>query len=284
MGAVYGRTDRQPRPTRRRQVSASAALRRCSATAPTRACRAWRWPASWPTCASSCGSRRGSPRGSRQERGRRAGTAGRRGAARDVRVLPRRDPAPRRGRRAAPGGWAAVPLAEVMTEFLLAEQTRLGGGQRAGGTFGARGARARHAPRRDYIVRDPQTDPRSELACRCSSTGRCGVCSTSRRPSRARSPRRRRARRGDRASFGAAVHRARLVADLERAFTTTLAALTEHGRGQGRLHGLPRRGCRRRWPSASRCAWSLSSAQARDVRYAAMLHDSARSPCPARSC
>ncbi len=73
-------------------------------------------------------------------------------------------------------------------------------------------------------------------------------------------------------SFGVAVHRAQLVADLEGAFTTTLAALTStveakddytacHGEDVAVL--------------AERVAlrMSLSSPQARDVRYAAMLHD-----------
>jgi len=74
------------------------------------------------------------------------------------------------------------------------------------------------------------------------------------------------------ASFGVAVHRARLVADLEGAFTTTLAALTStveakddytacHGEDVAEL--------------AERVAlgMSLSGGQARDARYAAMLHD-----------
>ena len=74
------------------------------------------------------------------------------------------------------------------------------------------------------------------------------------------------------ASFGAAVHRAQLVADLEAAFTATLAALTStveakddytacHGEDVAEL--------------AERVAlrMSLSSADVRDVRHAALLHD-----------
>ncbi len=74
------------------------------------------------------------------------------------------------------------------------------------------------------------------------------------------------------ASLGAAVHRAGLVADLERTFTTTLAALTStveakddytaaHGEDVASL--------------AERVALrlGLTRAQARDVRFAAMLHD-----------
>jgi len=98
---------------------------------------------------------------------------------------------------------------------------------------------------------------------------------------RERSRERHRARRGDRTSFGAAVHRARLVAT-GGAFTTALAALTStveakddytacHGEDVAVL--------------AERVACDgLSSTRARDVRYAAMLHDLARSPSPARSC
>ena len=73
-------------------------------------------------------------------------------------------------------------------------------------------------------------------------------------------------------SFGAALHRARLVGDLEGAFTTALAALTStveakddytacHGEDVADL--------------AERVAlrMSLPGSGARDVRYAAMLHD-----------
>jgi len=68
------------------------------------------------------------------------------------------------------------------------------------------------------------------------------------------------------------VHRARLIADLERTFTTTLAALTSTVEAKDdytAAHGedvadLAERVARR---------LNLSRAQARDVRYAAMLHD-----------
>ena len=75
------------------------------------------------------------------------------------------------------------------------------------------------------------------------------------------------------ASLGGAMHRAQLIADLERAFTTTLAALTStveakddytaaHGED---VAGLAERVALR----MGRCR----APQARDVRYAAMLHD-----------
>lgn len=74
------------------------------------------------------------------------------------------------------------------------------------------------------------------------------------------------------ASFGAALHRARLIDELERAFTTTLAAMTStveakdqytatHGEDVGELaEQVARR-------------MLMSPGEARDVRYAAMLHD-----------
>ncbi len=74
------------------------------------------------------------------------------------------------------------------------------------------------------------------------------------------------------ASLGVAIHRARLVADLEGAFTTTLAALTSTVEAKDvytACHGEDVAVLAER--VASRM--SLSSAQVRDVRYAAMLHD-----------
>ncbi len=74
------------------------------------------------------------------------------------------------------------------------------------------------------------------------------------------------------ASLGAAVHRAGLIADMERTFTTTLAALTSTVEAKDDYtasHGddvadLAARVARR---------MGLTHSQARDVRYAAMLHD-----------
>jgi HD-GYP domain-containing protein (c-di-GMP phosphodiesterase class II) len=74
------------------------------------------------------------------------------------------------------------------------------------------------------------------------------------------------------ASLGAAVHRAGLIADMEHTFTTTLAALTstvEAKDGYTATHGEDVADL------AARVAlrMGLTPAQARDVRYAAMLHD-----------
>ena len=74
------------------------------------------------------------------------------------------------------------------------------------------------------------------------------------------------------ASFGAAIHRANLLADVEGAFTTTLAALAstvEAKDGYTAAHGEDVADL------AARVAqhMAMSPAEVRDVRYAAVLHD-----------
>ena len=74
------------------------------------------------------------------------------------------------------------------------------------------------------------------------------------------------------ASFGAALHRAGLMDDLEGAFTTMLAALTSTVEAKDdytACHGEDVAGAGR----ARGAADGLPRAEARDVRYAAMLHD-----------
>ena len=165
------------------------------------------------------------------------------------------------------------PLAEVMTEFLLTEQPVSEGVNgkvaRSGQTHLV--SDTREDP--DYIVRDPTTDPRSELAVPVLVDGAVwGVLNIEATDPGALAETDAVLVEAIATSFGAAVHRARLVADLEGAFTTALAALTStveakddytacHGEDVAML--------------AERVAlrMSLSNAQARDVRYAAMLHD-----------
>jgi HD-GYP domain-containing protein (c-di-GMP phosphodiesterase class II) len=165
------------------------------------------------------------------------------------------------------------PLAEVMAEFLLTEQPVSEGVNgrvaRSGQTLLVVDTRAD----RDYIVRDPKTDPRSELAVPVLVDGAVwGVLNIEAIDPGALAESDTVLVEAIATSFGAAVHRARLVADLEGAFTTTLAALTStveakddytacHGEDVAVL--------------AERVAlrMALSSTQARDVRYAAMLHD-----------
>jgi HD-GYP domain-containing protein (c-di-GMP phosphodiesterase class II) len=168
---------------------------------------------------------------------------------------------------------ARGPLAEVMAEFLLTEQPASAG---VNGRVASSGATVLVSDTRidpDYIVRDPATDPRSELAVAVFVDGSVwGVLNIEAAEPGA-------LREADvvlveaiAASFGVAVHRAKLVSDLEGAFTTALAALTStveakddytacHGEDVALL--------------AERVAlrMALSGVQARDVRYAAMLHD-----------
>jgi HD-GYP domain-containing protein (c-di-GMP phosphodiesterase class II) len=165
------------------------------------------------------------------------------------------------------------PLAEVMTEFLLTEQPVSEGVNgkvaRSGQTHLI--SDTREDP--DYIVRDPTTDPLSELAVPVLVDGAVwGVLNIEATDPGALAEADAVLVEAIATSFGAAVHRAHLVADLEGAFTTALAALTStveakddytacHGEDVAVL--------------AERVAlrMAMSNIQARDVRYAAMLHD-----------
>ncbi len=167
----------------------------------------------------------------------------------------------------------AGPLAEVMTEFLLVEQPVHEGVNgrvaRSGNTALVRDTRANP----DYIVRDPNTDPRSELSAPIFVDGTVwGVLNIEAAEPNAFGEADAVLVEAVAASLGAAAHRASLVAEMERTFTTTLAAITStveakddytanHGQDVATL--------------AERVAlrMGLTRAQARDVRYAAMLHD-----------
>jgi HD-GYP domain-containing protein (c-di-GMP phosphodiesterase class II) len=165
------------------------------------------------------------------------------------------------------------PLAEVMTEFLLTEQAVSEG---VNGRVARTGVSALIPDTRtdpDYIVRDPKTDPRSELAVAVLVDGTTwGVLNIEASEPNAFDEADAVLVESVAASLGVAIHRARLVADLEGAFTTTLAALTSTVEAKDdytACHGEDVAGL------AERVAlrMSLSSAQVRDVRYAAMLHD-----------
>ncbi|HYB22160.1 MAG TPA: HD domain-containing phosphohydrolase, partial [Solirubrobacteraceae bacterium] len=165
------------------------------------------------------------------------------------------------------------PLAEVMAEFLLTEQPVCSGVNgkvaRSGHTMLIADTRADP----DYIVRDPNTDPHSELSVPVLVDGTVwGVLNIEATDPGALAEADAVLVEAIASSFGEAVHRARLIADLEGAFTTALAVLTStveakddytacHGEDVAVL--------------AERIAlrMALPSAQARDVRYAAMLHD-----------
>jgi HD-GYP domain-containing protein (c-di-GMP phosphodiesterase class II) len=167
----------------------------------------------------------------------------------------------------------AGPLAEVMTEFLVVEQSVHEG---VNGRVARSGNTALVLDTRedaDYIARDPHTDPRSELSAPIFVDGTVwGVLNIEAVAPGAFGQADAVLVEAVAASFGAAVHRAALVADIERTFTTTLAALTSAVEAKDdytACHGEDVAGL------AERVALrvGLSRAQARDVRYAAMLHD-----------
>jgi len=126
---------------------------------------------------------------------------------------------------------------------------------------------------RDYIRRDAETDPRSELSTPIVVDGAVwGVLNLEAIEAGAFGEGDAALAEAIAASFGSAVHRARLVADIERTFTTTIVAITstvEAKDGYTASHGedvasLAERVARR---------VGLSQQPARDVHYAAMLHD-----------
>lgn len=164
-------------------------------------------------------------------------------------------------------------LAEVMREFLLDVQSVREG---VNGRVARSGLTTLvHDTRedRDYIVRDPQTDPRSELAVAITVDGNVwGVLNIEAAEANAFGEADAVLVEAVAASLGSALHRAKLVGELENAFTTTLAALAStveakddytaaHGADVAEL--------------AERVAlrMGLAASEARNVRYAAMLHD-----------
>jgi HD-GYP domain-containing protein (c-di-GMP phosphodiesterase class II) len=164
-------------------------------------------------------------------------------------------------------------LGEVMKEFLLTEQPVSEG---VNGRVARSSVTALVKDTRtdcDYIVRDPLTDPRSELTVAIVVDGSLwGVLNIEETEPGALSETDAVLVEAIAASFGAAVHRANLMAHLESAFTTTLAVLAStveakddytacHGEDVAEL--VERVALR----------MSLSDAQARDARYAALLHD-----------
>jgi HD-GYP domain-containing protein (c-di-GMP phosphodiesterase class II) len=165
------------------------------------------------------------------------------------------------------------PLAEVMTEFLIVEQAIAEGvnGRVARSGMTALVEDTRTDP--DYIARDPETDPRSELSVAIIVDGAVwGVLNIEAVEAGALSEADAVLVEAIAASFGSAIHRAGLIADIERSFTTTLAVVTStveakddytacHGSDVATL--------------AERVAlrMGLGAKEAREVHYAAMLHD-----------
>lgn len=164
-------------------------------------------------------------------------------------------------------------LAEVMTEFLLVEQSLHDGvnGRVARTGLTALVGDTRSDP--DYIVRDPHTDPHSELSVAIMVDGSVwGVLNIEAPEPEAFSQADAVLVEAIAASLGSSLHRAILVADLERTFTTTLTALMSTVEAKDPYTASHEAQVAE---LAERVALRLGAAPAlaRDVRYAALLHD-----------
>jgi HD-GYP domain-containing protein (c-di-GMP phosphodiesterase class II) len=165
------------------------------------------------------------------------------------------------------------PLAEVMTEFLLVEQPLSEG---VNGRVARTGVPALVSDTRadgDYIVRDPNTDPRSELSVPIVVDGSVwGVLNIEAAEPDAFSEADAVLVETIAASLGSAVHRAGLVTDLERTFTTTLTALMSTVEAKDDYTASHEEDVA---DLSERVAlrMGLVPSRARDVRYAALLHD-----------
>jgi HD-GYP domain-containing protein (c-di-GMP phosphodiesterase class II) len=164
-------------------------------------------------------------------------------------------------------------LAEVMTEFLLVEQSLREGvnGRVARSGVTALVSDTREDP--DYISRDLETDPRSELSVAIMVDGTVwGVLNIEAVEADALGEAEAVLVEAIAASFGSAVHRAGLIGEIERAFTTTLAVVTSTVEAKDdytACHGSDVASM------AERVAlrMGLATKEAREVHYAAMLHD-----------
>jgi len=168
---------------------------------------------------------------------------------------------------------ASGPLAEVMTEFLLVEQSIFEG---VNGRVARTGASALVPDTRsdpDYLVRDPHTDPRSELSVPVTVDGSLwGVLNIEGAEPGGVTEADLVLVESISASLGSAIHRAHLVADLERTFTTTLRALMSTIEAKDDYTASHEEDV----ASLSECValrMGVSGPDARDVRYAALLHD-----------
>jgi HD-GYP domain-containing protein (c-di-GMP phosphodiesterase class II) len=164
-------------------------------------------------------------------------------------------------------------LAEVMTEFLLLEQSLHSG---INGRVARSGVSALVVDTRaddDYIVRDPDTDPRSELSVPISVDGSVwGVLNIEAPEPQAFSQADVVLVEAIAASLGSSLHRAVLVTDLEQTFTTTLTALMSTVEAKDAYTASHEQQVAE---LAERVALRLGTpaSRARDVRYAALLHD-----------
>ena len=164
-------------------------------------------------------------------------------------------------------------LAKVMTEFLLVEQSVRHGINGRVARTGETSLVSNTRADADYIVRDPHTDPRSELSVPIIVDGSVwGVLNLEAAEPEAFGEADAVLVETIAASLGSAIHRAGLLAEQERTFTTTLSALMSTVEAKDDytasheedVAGLSERVALR---------MGLSPAHARDVRYAALLHD-----------
>jgi len=165
------------------------------------------------------------------------------------------------------------PLAEVMAEFLLVEQSVDHG---VNGRVARTGESSLVGDTRadlDYIVRDPKTDPRSELSVPIAVDGRVwGVLNIEAAEPDGISQADAVLVETIAASLGSAIHRAQLLAEQERTFTTTLTVMMSTVEAKDDYTACHEQDVA---DMAERVArrMGLKPSAARDVRYAALLHD-----------
>lgn len=165
------------------------------------------------------------------------------------------------------------PLAEVMAEFLLVEQSVDHGVNGRVARTGESSLVGDTRADRDYIVRDPKTDPRSELSVPIAVDGKVwGVLNIEAAEPDAISQADAVLVETIAASLGSAIHRAKLLAEQERTFTTTLTVLMSTVEAKDDYTACHEQDVA---DMAERVArrMGLKPPAARDVRYAALLHD-----------
>jgi HD-GYP domain-containing protein (c-di-GMP phosphodiesterase class II) len=165
------------------------------------------------------------------------------------------------------------PLADVMAEFLITEQQITEGVNGRAARTGITALVADTHSDPDYIVRDPNTDPRCELSVPILADGKIwGVLNIEAVEVASLHDVDAVLVEAIAASFGAAIHRAQLVSELEAAFTTTLAALASTVEVKDHYTACHGEDVALTSERVAR-AMGLPDAQVRDVRHAAMLHD-----------
>lgn len=168
---------------------------------------------------------------------------------------------------------ARGPLAEVMAEFLLVEQSAELGVNGRVARSGVTALVSDTLLDTDYIARDPRTDPRSELSVAIVVDGSVwGVLNIEAVEPGALDDADAVLVEAVATSFGSAVHRTKLLDDIEQSFTTTLAAVTSAVEAKDdytATHGNDVAGLSER--VALRLGLDVKGA--REVHHAAMLHD-----------